>query len=190
MMNLVTLVTLTLAARALAWDDSVMKLYTGAKTLTEAEVAARKWGPITEGFQLSVAADKETYRLGNPVVMSVLVRNVSGRPLGFTQSDPQIDYDVECVGSDGKIAPLTTYGQRFHGSESVIIHAGGVRLKPAESFEHVLPLDKLYDVSRVGMYNVTVTRKVPKENAPKTNGPPQFAEIKSNTIRVTLLRPD
>jgi hypothetical protein len=189
---LATLAVAMLAANGSAWNDSVLKQSTGLKikALSEAEVAARKWGPTTEGFQLSVASDKETYDLGRPIMLSVLLRNVSNQPLRFGQTDVETDYNIEIVGADGKMAPLTAYGKELHSLDRPILHAFAVSLKTGESIEHTLPLDKLYDVSRVGVYNVTVTRKVPKENAPQSTVPPQFAEIRSNTIRITVLRPD
>lgn len=188
--HIVKLAVVMLAVNVLALNDSHMPLYTGLKikTLTEAEVAARKWGANTEGFQLSIATDKAGCRLGQSIVVSVLLRNTSSHPLWFWQTDMEADYDIEIAGNDGKLAPLTTYGQRFHGPGRVDFHASAVTLKPAESIEQVLPLDKLYDVSRAGVYDVTVTRKVPEVSAPQTNGPPRFAEIRSNTIHITMLQ--
>jgi hypothetical protein len=186
----VTFAAVTFAINVLAWNDSLLPLQTGLKikTLTEAEVAARKWGPITDGFQISIATDNPAYQLGNPIVVSVLLRNVSGQPLWFSQTDMEADYDIEIAGSDGKAAPLTPYGQRIHALDRPILHAYDVTLKPAESIEHTLALDKLYDVRRADVYNVRVTRKVPEVSAPQTNGAPRLAEIRSNTIRITLFQ--
>jgi hypothetical protein len=183
--NAAAFIAVMLTVNVLAWNvETGLK----TKTLTKAEVAARQRGRTTEGFQLSIATDKPTYSLGSPILVSVLVRNVSSQPLWVWQTDVEADYEIECVGSDGKAVLLTPYGRRLHAPDRPILHAFDVTLKPAESIEHVLPLDKLYDVSRAGVYNVTVTRKVLVLSALQTNGPPRFAEIRSNTIHISMLQ--
>ena len=39
------------------------------------------WGAPSEGYQLSIRLEKETFTNGEPITASVLLRNVSDRPL-------------------------------------------------------------------------------------------------------------
>ena len=49
------------------------------------------WGQISEGFQLSIRFSKDTFTNGEPVIASILLRNVSDRPITYYVSYPKDD---------------------------------------------------------------------------------------------------
>lgn len=49
------------------------------------------WGQISEGFQLSIRLSKNTFTNGEPVSASILLRNVSDKPLTYYVSIPKDD---------------------------------------------------------------------------------------------------
>src|SRR5207247_4417721 len=49
------------------------------------------WGVVSEGFQMSVRFDKESFVVGEPIVATVVIRNVSDRPLWYWISVPDLD---------------------------------------------------------------------------------------------------
>ena len=181
--RLVGVVFMAVTVTGVAGTNTVFVSGLKIRSLSESDIAARKWGPISQGFELSIVSDKEIYHAGDHVILSLLLHNASKTPAAFIHRDKERDFPLDIVSSDGKIVPLTKYGKHLQETANFVISSSKVELSPRDAIEYSLQLDKIYDVSREGTYTVTAKRMVSKEDDRR-----RAAEIKSNTVHITVER--
>jgi hypothetical protein len=118
-------------------------------------------GPPTHGFALSLTADSRVYYLGSPILVTVEVRNVSGRPHVALFGSPNLSYGFQIVNALTK----TVVGRNEHsefgfGRVSVPLQ-GGWPMPVGTSMYGKFRLDMLYNFRSPGIYSVQVTKGMP-----------------------------
>jgi hypothetical protein len=124
------------------------------------------WGPVTEGFQLSIRLQKASFTNGEPVTASVILRNVSGRLLRYfaayandpllkivlmrdRERVPSIDEQKSNAPPGKALRPILT------GS------MGSFQSPPGTQRKFLVRLDKLFELRTNGEYVVQAIRVVP-----------------------------
>ena len=118
------------------------------------EAKARQWGPTTRGLTLSISISNATCLVGEPIIASVAMRNVTNTPSVFPLTFPLTCFALSAVDASEAAVPLTDYAQRF------LLGTGGINtmkwgLKPNEALKLRYPLNRAYDLTKPGEYLVT-----------------------------------
>src|SRR6266403_5108418 len=134
-------------------------------------------------LSLVITPAHQTVSAGSEVKIKTKLTNSSDHVVTFFDTNFDCDYPTEVRDDKGNPAPQTPYRRELKCSERL----GDTRnilvtLKPQESIDEEIVVNKLYDLSRPGDYLIQVSRTVPK----KLGG----GSIKSNTIMITLTRED
>lgn len=119
------------------------------------------WGKENGGYQLSVRFKKSAFSTNEPIIGSVIVRNVGERMLGVVLNIPDnLNRIIVCDSNNVVVAPrpilpATTFKERLQG---IVNGAGGRILSPAMQFKYELDVREKYDLPP-GKYSVQVCRK-------------------------------
>ena len=153
--------------------------YVFSDDLIENEDAEYEWGPVSEGYQLSIQSEKEEYAYCEPIILKIAIRNNGAEPGLLIVARPDEDYIAIVKNSKGKAVPLTAYGRHLRdfllgGLEQ------GVHLDPGQKREYILLVNRIHDMTRKDTYSVRVKRYVYKRNDKGS------AEVLSNTIQVEV----
>jgi hypothetical protein len=109
------------------------------------------WGKVTDGFQLSLRFGKYEFTNGEPVTATILMRNVSGKPL---------TYPIQSViGQPSPIYVSVWKDERQlrlkrDDPVTIVRFASNVTLQPRTQHKYRLQLDKFYDLRANGPYSV------------------------------------
>jgi hypothetical protein len=126
------------------------------------------WGPVAEGFQLSLRLEKESFTNGEPVTARLLLRNVSTNELRYPVAFGNKDIETTLILMRGEErvrpreelesgAPFNEQLKRvFRGTESFWPS------RPGTQRRFLFDLGKLFDLSGNGEYTVRAKRKIPK----------------------------
>jgi hypothetical protein len=143
---------------------------------------AGNWGPVIEGFQLSVRFAKEVFTNGEPVAALILLRNVTTKPLWYPISSGR-DMETTCllerngqpVLRHDAIKPGASFAERLKGA-----YAGSEkfwRCPPGTQRPFQIGLSEFFDLTN-GTYSVSVKRKVTNQArtdiAEVVSGPASF----------------
>ena len=124
------------------------------------------WGPVTEGFQLSIRLQKDTFTNGEPVKVCVILRNVSGKLLRYF-SNPIEDPMSKIVLMRGQqrllgnneTKPGATFPERLK-----YLHSGSLGSLPSPvgtQRKFLVELSKMFDLGTNGEYVVQALRIIP-----------------------------
>lgn len=129
----------------------------------------QKGAAVSVGYRLTASMEKKQFSTEEPVYVSVVFENISGRELPYGAQGRDFDYLLECHYAPAESAPLTlapstVYGQRLaanRGEGRYIkssLPMGGQLVNP-------LNVSRICDLSMPGRYTVQVTREVfPQRN--------------------------
>jgi hypothetical protein len=142
-------------------------------------VADLQWGPVCDWCQISASVDRESYKATENVLATVIVKNVSARTVGYPAYPfaPGNDYEVT---QDGTAIPLTAYGKRMRASANDL-REGAMPLKPGDDIVYELFLNRDFDLTLAGRYQLRVTR----ETAAGPSQKPAMAN--SNTVEFEIV---
>jgi hypothetical protein len=135
---------------------------------------------IVKGLQMSIKAERESFKPGEPIVLKVSVKNTT--PLVLYLPDtahPEWDYKFVVKNERGEDVPLTIEGKRLV-EDVAILRKTGVEMKPGAEVKAEFRLNKLFAMTTPGLYTLTV-RHGAWENANRVS-----TTITSNTIRVRV----
>jgi len=106
-------------------------------------------------FQLSAEAEKETFRLGEPVRINVKFTNVTDHLCKLILSGVY-DYKITVKDESGAIRPKTEYLEKLlkFGPSSY----RGIGVDPGESYVDIFTMNSLYDMTTPGSYSITFKR--------------------------------
>jgi hypothetical protein len=109
------------------------------------------WGKVVDGYQLSLRFDKADYTNGEPIVATVLLRNVSDQPRTYVRQTVlgQRSPVFLLVWKNEEELKLKTVDNTV-----IISSASNVTLQPRTQHRYRLQLDKFYDLSGTGSYSV------------------------------------
>jgi len=126
-------------------------------------------GLIAEGFRLTAAFQNSTVAPGQPVGLSFALENRTAQALRFWESYPELDYNLIVLNARGDQLPATRDG-------SAVVSMVWRDAQPGEVLAYTYALDEMYDISAVGKYRITASRRVPRLDG---NG---WTEVVSNTV--------
>ena len=131
------------------------------------------WGEPSSGMQMSIRLDKSSYKVGEPVNATIIVRNLDQKPREyrvfypdergfglnlFAQGRPApvlSKIDARATNEFGKVARLP------------ITKVGHFWLSPATQQKHEVRLDRIYDLALPGSYQIMASREI---DDPDTGG--------------------
>ncbi|HBL48264.1 hypothetical protein [Gimesia sp.] len=134
----------------------------------EAEIKI-EWGPDVNGVQASLSADKKSYLIGEPILLTYRVKNRSQNIVDITYDR----YQSYCLKMDivhfrdkntpkwNTLIPLTKYGQGKFGN--YISSFSGTDIHPNHMltwYFNKIPINRLYDMSLPGEYHISLKRNL------------------------------
>ncbi len=156
--------------------------------LAQSEVPRQRpvqWGKQSGPFQLSIASDKDEYRPGEVVRITVTLKNVASHPVQHEAGRTFYTADVRVPSPDWlpwrPQARLTPLGERARYPAYDSIQGG--KVQPGAEMTSDDEISKLYDMRAPGKYTITYVCKEP----PEVKGDPVVV-IVSNEITVTILK--
>jgi hypothetical protein len=125
------------------------------------------WGQVCEGFQLSIRFSKDSFTNNEPINASILLRNVSDKPLtyyAFYPKDIEMWFVVhkgqEQLHGKDEITPKMTIIEMLNhlnnGSRDFPVLPVGVQRR------FKVNLNDYFDLTTNGQYTVQVTRRIKK----------------------------
>jgi len=154
------------------------------------------WGKEAAGFKAGISLPKTVYSLGEPIVLSLVVKNVSESTRRFTDSSsPEDDWNVQVVRrrgwsgpetyKKGEEVPLTLYGRSIKGllwGYARDRSHRGYLLKPGETKACNILLNRVADMTLPGEYTIVAWRKIYGEKDVQITSGQVEVEIKSPYI--------
>jgi len=137
-------------------------------------------GTVCEGFQLSTRVERETIHPGEPIVLTLLLKNTTKGRLYLSSSGPEKDFLIVVRRADGQTVQVTEYGRNLLLNRGVIYARFSVKADPGEVLKYDLELNKQYDLSSGGTFFVTVRRDI------RTRNRKAMTQVASNTIRIVV----
>ncbi len=113
--------------------------------------------------QIEVSAPKDRYLGGEPVVVSVVLRNNSSKPVSFLMLGPKFEFAVRnntTKKGKGKLVGLIGKGRDDSNGERVAEVIVGAH----DSKTYKIALSRLFDMSRAGTYTVSGKKNLKLEN--------------------------
>jgi hypothetical protein len=121
------------------------------------------WGTVTEGFQLSLRFEKDSFTNGEPVVARVILRNVSDRSLTYPCEYSPDETETSFVLLTGHERLYGIYDVRPGGGRPKALHTGHgwTRLSPPGTQRRVfVNLSHIFDLTTNGQYVVYAKRAI------------------------------
>lgn len=112
------------------------------------------WGNAIDGMQMGTSFTDVSFPESGVVELWLAMRNVSGRKHSIEISPIGQCYDVVLVDSYGKVVPLTKYGKSV--SDDSVTAIKSEDLESGQSFLKMLPLSRIYNMSKPGVYFVVI----------------------------------
>lgn len=121
-------------------------------------MADLQWGPECDWCQISASVDRPTYKATENVLATVILKNISAKSVAYQAYPfaPGNDYEVT---RDGQAVPLTAYGQGMRDSADDFVE-GSMPLEPGENVVYEIFLNRDFDLTLAGQYQLRATRAV------------------------------
>ena len=185
MKSILTPALLCLALAAPLASPSLAATIPQAKPADVALTVALPADPI----QVEMSAPKERYLGGEPVILTVVLRNNTLKPVSFLMLGPKYElvvrYNSGRKRGKGKQVLLFTKGKEDSTGEEIAEHIVG----PSESWQYKIVLNRLFDMSRAGTYTVLGHKDLKMEN-PTPGGSLVGARKPSGDLKLTVSEDD
>lgn len=160
-----------------------------ADTGDKAQDAEVAWGDVAGGGQMSVSVSSEVFGVCQPVVLRIVLRNVSEKPLPYEETGPE-QFRFTVLDEQGNEMPLTRYGTMIQDSRGHSYMRGINRLAPGGEAEWTIVLNRFHDMTVSGIYSVQVRRHVLPGNTRDGELLPldrkALPEVVSNLVKVRV----
>ncbi len=140
----------------------------------------RRWGAERHGLCISVKPERERFRLGEPISLSVVVSNLTEHTLSLPSFDPNFENKLVVVDTQSKQIPFTDRGRVLDG-EPGAMQLTKRTVRPQGTTEDTLRVDDRFRLGATGTYFVTVRRIV------MTEGHKFAPDLISNTAQVEIV---
>lgn len=137
-------------------------------------------------FSLHLSSQQDSLKLGDSIRLVITIRNISERPLDLpVDNPPERQFQFTVVDSDGAPVPLTESGRAVRGETPAGLGGSGAGIgkakpgfgiKPGETRDIQIVLNKTVDFREPGKYTVYVRR----------DDPGSKTTVESNAVTVTL----
>jgi hypothetical protein len=141
------------------------------------------WGKVVDGLQLSLRFEKQEFTNGEPILATILMRNVSDKPLNYirqTVTGHPCPIHVSVWEDQQKLNLKTDENGILRAS------ASNVRLYPRTQHKYRLRLDRFYDLSKAGTYSVQAEYGPRAPNGPFPVRAPGREEITSQKAAISI----
>ncbi len=135
---------------------------------------------------VTITAPETSIKVGSEVKLDIATKNVSDRTIYVVYSTVGRNMKIDVRDSEGNPVSETPFGLKVHGTDpkrapfAGTVFSTRVSLKPSETSQEKLVLDKEYDLTKPGRYSIRVQRS---DVLSDTN---TVIFVKSNTIIVTV----
>lgn len=144
--------------------------------------ASNNLGAVFEGVQLTLRSSTRAVPVGNPLWVSLKVKNVSKRPQTLVVTDPEKLYSFTVKKANGGNVPLTEYGKRVREASEDSYGKAYVVFKPEQERTDQILINRIYDMGLPGRYLITAKRLVFKQDGKGA------VEASSNTFEVIIMK--
>ena len=158
----------------------------------------QKVGSVSEGWRLWTRLVKTTDRAetalptdkhyetqayakqNEELTLEFWQENVSNNELILGTSSAEKDFFLSVKTAQGADAKLTDYGKTLNENRSLITMSIGIHVKANDWREFTLPLSKMYDLSKPGVYTISAYRYVMKPQGKEAS------KLLANTVELTV----
>lgn len=130
--------------------------------------------PVVPPVTLTAGLDRPVYSEGQPVVLALALHNGGTKRLliGFTAFEPS-SFQITVADGAGRAVPRTAFGDRVLTPPMAALANAAVLLNPDQTLRYRFNLARMFDLSRVGDYSVSVSRVVSESSGlPPLGGMP------------------
>jgi len=117
-----------------------------------------EWGEPVKGWKLSLSLDRTEFIAGEPIVATMVFRNVSSHEQVLGGHGRDFDYVMDCKTDYGEGIPLTLFGKRMLANRELVKTTGGT-LKPNEQIVVEVVVSRHLDLSLSGKYRLSASRQ-------------------------------
>jgi len=156
---------------------------------TNAPPPAPEAVPVVEEVQVEMRASKDKYLGGEPIILTVVLRNNTSKAVSFLLLSPKAEFAVWNNGSakSGKGRPVGFTGKgrdqnKYGGIGERIVGAHG-------QDEYKIVLSRLFDMTRAGTYTISGSKNLKREN-PAPGGSLIGATKVARDVKVVVLDGD
>lgn len=153
---------------------------------SSAQVTKLEAGPIFQGFQLAVQAEKSTVEAGEMVVLLITLKNTTKNTLDVYEHGTDKDFELEVKNAGGEVMPLTSHGR----DSKVKMKLNSMSVGPGQEIRYRLRLSRLVDMSVSGSYPITVKRWLPNPNFGDKDRRLDVEGLVSNPVEVQITEPN
>lgn len=164
-----------------------------------------KYGSVSQGLRCSIHPEKKEFKANDPIILTITIENVSKNVSSYFESKPDLDFVVDSKMENGSIVTPTAFAKAI---PEMPFYGRFVRnIKSGQRITYKLAANRLIDMTRSGIYNITIRRfvlnqpnkdtqiKTKDTTVKPTNGLMIFKEpidspVVSNTIQVKVVEPD
>lgn len=151
--------------------------------------AAPKIETPADPIQVEVRPLKERVLGGEPVVVIVVLRNSSDKPIPFLMLGPHYEFVVRnnfnLKRGKGRLVALSGRGRDLSTVDKVAERI----VRPNEEWQYRVVLSRLFDMSRAGTYTISGSKKLKIEN-PVPGGNLIGANKVARDIKITVAEDD
>jgi hypothetical protein len=131
-----------------------------------------------EPVSLMITSSAATYKIGAPIEIKVVLKNVSSDTITLINTNPACDYSV-IVKLNEVVVPKTQKRTSWNcGLDRTTGHRSIEVLKPGQSMDSTIDISEISEISMPGQYEVELTRVLPKVLGDK--------EIASNILALSV----
>jgi hypothetical protein len=124
------------------------------------ELDEQLWGDAREGFALSMILDQKEVKAGLPVILTVIIKNVSRESLPLLETQTELDFDFIVLDESGKNVNELKYQKEL--LKIPIFRLIKITYLPEQMKEYKFFLNRRFDMSVIGKYKIQARRKVYK----------------------------
>jgi hypothetical protein len=176
-MSLRHVLFLLLPCVALAQDDATAKL--------------REWGAASGHFRLSIAPEQPRYAIGDPIRLTVVLKNVSGKTvllwtigaMRFYQMDVRVPTPAWLPFRPQ--AQMTALGRDETAERDVSVV--GREVPDGYEWKEEIEISKLFDMSAVGEYRIIFLCRQPRPEGDHRESKDVRVVIVSNVLNVVVV---
>lgn len=126
------------------------------------KVKSTECGPPSQGFQLCVQLDKRQVKVGEPVLLRIAIKNITKQELTLGEATPEVENRATITNRNGGIVMPTAKGKRLISRGDWCCHSSEIMVGPGQVHNETLAIDKLFEVSTIDTYSISIRRFVGK----------------------------
>lgn len=128
------------------------------------QLNTRVWGDPVDGCRISASVVSSKIPAGQPVVLTVVLRNDGQREARFARLSKWFEYDYTITVADGQSVPLTRFGQQQRRFTEVGGPAVLQELEPGQEVVSKVEISRLYDLTLSDRYVIEASKALLSQN--------------------------